>query len=103
MYIILSLEIAHGILYQSFGDRTSTTQLKTDTDKLVMCGQALSHCVNYTVRDIAEHWPKDQMNKLTVLKDCASSVPGFEEAGEQFLNDMKDAGVNIETSDTFQP
>eukprot|EP00571_Detonula_confervacea_P001902 CAMPEP_0172319108 /NCGR_PEP_ID=MMETSP1058-20130122/36804_1 /TAXON_ID=83371 /ORGANISM="Detonula confervacea, Strain CCMP 353" /LENGTH=246 /DNA_ID=CAMNT_0013034071 /DNA_START=136 /DNA_END=876 /DNA_ORIENTATION=- len=77
--------------------------LKINTDKLVMCGQALSHCVNYTVRDIVDHWPKDEMSKLTVLKDCASSVPGFEESGEFFLNDMKEAGVNIETSEEFQP
>ena len=67
-----------------------------------MCGQALSHCVNYTVRDIVEHWPKEEINKLTILKDCASSVPGFEAAGDKFLEDMKEAGVNIETSETFQ-
>ena len=67
-----------------------------------MCGQALSHCVNYTVRDIVEHWPKEEINKLTVLKDCASSVPGFEAAGDTFLEDMKEAGVNIATSETFQ-
>lgn len=67
-----------------------------------MCGQALSHCVNYTVRDIVEHWPKDEAGKLTVLSDCASSVPGFEEAGEVFVRDMREAGVNVETSETFQ-
>ncbi|KAL7526235.1 hypothetical protein ACHAXR_001385 [Thalassiosira sp. AJA248-18] len=76
--------------------------LKKDTNKLVMCGQALSHCVNYTVRDIVEHWPKEEMDKLTVLTDCASPVPGFEEAGETFLNDMKEMGVNLETSETCQ-
>ena len=66
-----------------------------------MCGQALSHCVNETVRDIVEHWPKEEIGKLTVLKDCASSVPGFEAAGETFLSDMKEAGVNVGTSDSF--
>lgn len=76
--------------------------LKKGTDKLVMCGQALSHCVNYTVRDILEHWPKDEVGKLTVLSDCASSVPGFEEAGKAFLSDMQEAGLNVETSETFQ-
>eukprot|EP00581_Thalassiosira_minuscula_P005174 CAMPEP_0183735992 /NCGR_PEP_ID=MMETSP0737-20130205/48169_1 /TAXON_ID=385413 /ORGANISM="Thalassiosira miniscula, Strain CCMP1093" /LENGTH=290 /DNA_ID=CAMNT_0025969883 /DNA_START=52 /DNA_END=921 /DNA_ORIENTATION=- len=73
--------------------------LMKNTDKLVICGQALSHCVNYTSRDIVEHWPKDEMSKITFLEDCASSVPGFEAAGEQFVSDMKEAGVNIETSD----
>ena len=79
-----------------------TTQLKKDTQKLVMCGQALSHCVNYTVRDIVDHWPQDEMDKLTILSDCASSVPGFESAGEKFVKDMKEVGVNVETSDTFE-
>mmetsp|Transcript_33959 Transcript_33959/g.64628 ORF Transcript_33959/g.64628 Transcript_33959/m.64628 type:complete len:302 (+) Transcript_33959:125-1030(+) len=76
--------------------------LKKDTNKLVICGQALSHCVNYTVRDIVEHWPKHEIGKLTVLSDCASSVPGFEEAGEKFVSDMKEVGVNVETSEMFQ-
>ena len=79
------------------------TQLKHDTEKLIMCGQALSHCVNYTVRDIVDHWPKGEMNKLTVLEDASSSVPGFEAAGEQFLKDMKEAGLIIETTETCQP
>lgn len=78
-------------------------QLKKGTEKLVVCGQALSHCVNYTVRDIVEHWPKEEMGKITLLKDCASSVPGFEEAGEVFLKDMINAGVNVETSVSFRP
>ena len=81
---------------------TSLYQLKKGTNKLVICGQALSHCVNYTVRDIVEHWPKDEMDKLTILADCASSVPGFESVGEQFVKDMKELGVNVETSETFE-
>lgn len=76
--------------------------LKKDTEKLVVCGQALSHCVNYTVRDIVEHWPEDEVGKLTLLSDCASAVPGFEEAGELFVSDMRAAGVNVETSETFK-
>lgn len=49
-----------------------------------------------------EHWPKDEMDKLTILADCASSVPGFESVGEQFVKDMKELGVNVETSETFE-
>jgi len=75
----------------------------TAAGRLVVCGQALSHCVNYTVRDIVEHWPKDEMGKLILLNDCASSVPGFEEAGDLFLKDMVEAGVTVESSEAFQP
>lgn len=79
----------------------SQTQLKT-SEQLVMCGQAMSHCVNYTVRDIANHWPKEEMGKLVVLKDCASTIPGFESASEKFLSDMVAAGVNVETTETLK-
>lgn len=69
------------------------------TERLLVCGQALSHCVNFTVRDIVEHWPPGETSKITILRDCASSVPGFEEAGKLFLDDMERAGVNVKTSD----
>jgi nicotinamidase/pyrazinamidase len=81
----------------------------------VICGQALSHCVNYTVRDIVSQWSSstnadDNNNSIsnhnrniTILKDCMSSVPGFEEVGMTFLQDMMELGVNVETSDTFVP
>jgi nicotinamidase/pyrazinamidase len=59
----------------------------------------LSHCVNYTVRDIVNNWPKDETPKIVILKDCASSVPGFEDAGELFLSEMEKAGVKVGTSD----
>lgn len=51
-------------------------------DKVVICGQALSHCVNFTTRDLVKYWPVDKRAQLVILKDCASSVPGFESKGE---------------------
>jgi nicotinamidase-related amidase len=71
------------------------------TDRLLICGQALNHCVNYTVRDIVNNWPKDETSKIVILKDCASSAPGFEDAGELFLSDMKNAGLKVGTSDAL--
>ena len=82
---------------------THTIQLRSNTKKLVICGQALSHCVNYTVRDIVSQWSPSSPSSITILKDCTSSVPGFEEAGEKFLQDMMEVGVNVETSDSFVP
>ncbi len=73
-------------------------KLKTGTERLLVCGQALSHCVNYTVRDILDNWPPNEANRITILADCASSVPGFEAAGEAFLGDMAKAGVIVGTS-----
>lgn len=65
--------------------------------KLFVCGEALSHCVNYTVRDIVQEWQKDGLDtsKIVLLDDCASNVTGFEAAGAQFITDMKKEGVTL--------
>lgn len=68
------------------------------SDRLIVCGQAMSHCVNYTTRSIIEHWPKEKISNITLLTDCASSVPGFEEAGDSFQKEMSELGVELKTS-----
>ena len=68
------------------------------TDRLVVCGQAMSHCVNYSLRSIVERWPKEKYSAITLLTDCASNVPGFEAAGDTFQKDMKEIGVVLSTS-----
>lgn len=68
------------------------------SDRLLVCGQAMTHCVNYTLRNIVEHWPKDKVSNITLLTNCASMIPGFEEAGESFMKDMQDAGVVLSAS-----
>ncbi|GLD96365.1 hypothetical protein PINS_up005048 [Pythium insidiosum] len=67
-------------------------------DKVAICGEAISHCVNYTVRDLVDAWPADRMHDLVLLTDCMSPVPGFEAAGEAFLKDMAAKGVTLMTS-----
>jgi nicotinamidase/pyrazinamidase len=64
--------------------------------QIVVCGQALSHCGNYTLRDIADHFV--DKSRLFLLKDGSSPVVGFEEAGYQCIKDMRLAGVNITTT-----
>lgn len=68
------------------------------SDKLVICGQAMSHCVNYTTRSIIERWPKDKLGNITLLTDCSSSVPGFEAAGKSFVDEMVELGINVTVS-----
>ena len=82
-----------------------TTRVNSDliqrlqrASKVCICGEALSHCVNFTTRDLVEHWKLDEMAKLHVLTDCSSPVPGFEAAGETFLRDMKSAGLTLALS-----
>lgn len=66
-------------------------------DRVLVCGQASSHCVNFSARDLAAAWKrtttgelKDEiacrrMGNLVVLKDGMSPVPGFEVGGQNFL------------------
>mmetsp|Transcript_15410 Transcript_15410/g.23238 ORF Transcript_15410/g.23238 Transcript_15410/m.23238 type:complete len:301 (-) Transcript_15410:237-1139(-) len=72
---------------------------------LVVCGQALSHCVNFTVRDIMNNW-RNNASTVHLLTDASSSVPTFESAGEEFVKDMKAMGVTCltcaEMSDKIQ-
>jgi len=63
------------------------------SDRLLIVGQAMSHCVNYTARDIIERWPKNELYKICVLTDCMSPVAGFEKEAEDFMKFLKEAGV----------
>lgn len=72
--------------------------LQEECDQLIVCGQAMSHCVNYTLRNVVAHWPKDRVSQIILLIDGASAVPGFEAAAEQFQADMKAAGVQLKTA-----
>lgn len=62
-------------------------------DSVEVSGEALSHCVASSVRDLVEyiHTP----SKITLLLDTMSSVPGFEKNGEQFISEMQALGVQV--------
>lgn len=58
-------------------------------DRVIICGQAASHCVNFSARDLADAWKRTtagatdedarrRMAHLVVLRDATSPVPGFE-------------------------
>lgn len=68
-----------------------------ESSRVLVCGQALSHCVNFTVRDLVEIY-KD-LGSITILRDCTSAVPGFEETGRAFLAEMEAKGVRVESSE----
>lgn len=75
--------------------------------KLLVCGQAKSHCVNYTVRDIYKYLfdpkhrsgPPDEkdlkIGNVYILEDGMSPVPGYTANGEEFVEDMRRNGMSI--------
>merc|ERR1719265_2690537 len=85
----------------STGMNTQLVKKLKDHSKVICCGEAKSHCVNYTVRDLLSEWPPGRERDIVVLTDCQSSVPGFEEAGEKFFKDMTEAGCTMVTSSAF--
>lgn len=64
-------------------------KLKT-ADTIYIAGQALSHCVANTVRDLLKVLPSE---KLIILEDTTSNVTGFERVGEEFLKEAQRHGV----------
>ena len=44
----------------------------------MIAGEALSHCVAGTVRDLADGLGDEQVGKLVLLTDCTSTVGGFD-------------------------
>jgi nicotinamidase/pyrazinamidase len=70
-------------------------------DIILATGEALSHCLNFTMGDIAEEFGDAQVKKIVLLEDAASNVPGFEKMGEDFVNRMVAKGMQISKTTTF--
>jgi len=70
-----------------------------EADEVLLSGEALSHCVANTVRDIADQFADDSfVKKIVLLEDATSSVTGFEGLGDAFVNDMKARGMKVSTT-----
>lgn len=68
------------------------------SDNIAIAGEALSHCVANTVRDLITCIPTE---KLIVLTDVSSNVPGFEDLGNDFIEEIEKIGVRLMTSEEF--
>lgn len=76
-------------------------QTLQDADIIIIAGQALSHCVANTVRDIAANFSTANIEKMHLLRDCSSPVQGFEQAGKDFITEMAGKGMKVVDSATF--
>lgn len=83
-----------------------STQINTNliralmqSDEVAITGEALSHCVANSVRDVADNFGDPAyISKLVLLRDTCSSVPGFEAAGDAFIRDLTARGMRISDS-----
>jgi len=82
----------------STGINTPLIQTLETADLILVPGEALSHCVANTIRDvIAEFGNPAYVKKLVILTDCCSNVTGFENLGEDFLKEGTDQGMQTMT------
>lgn len=80
---------------------TSLIDRLQEADDILITGQALSHCVANTIRDIADNFGDDNVKKFILLEDTSSNVPTFDKMGEDFVEDMKGRGMRIAKSTDY--
>ncbi|MBL8251060.1 MAG: hypothetical protein JNK31_05290 [Candidatus Competibacter sp.] len=79
----------------------SLLQILEGAELIALSGQALSHCVANTVRDIADYFGQESVSKLVLIEDTSSPVPGFEDLAQDFLRDMRARGMKIARAAEF--
>lgn len=86
-----------------------TTQINTrliqtlmEADMIFVAGEAGSHCLANTVRDIANNFGDDAyVKKLVLLTDATSPVTGFDSFQRDFLDEMIARGMQTATTTDF--
>lgn len=79
----------------------NTGLIKTleEADVIFLAGEALSHCMANSVRDIAAAFGDPAyVKKLVLLTDASSSVTGFETFGTDFVAEMIPKGMRTMTT-----
>lgn len=64
-------------------------------ERIVIAGEASSHCVRATTEHIVEHLPGGRPGRIALVTDCMSPVAGFDAAHEDFLAAMRDRGLAL--------
>lgn len=85
-----------------------TTMLRIDliktlerADVVAISGQALSHCMYNTLKDLSTNFGMDSIKKLVLIEDTTSSVTGFENLGEQGVKELVALGMQTCKSKDF--
>lgn len=66
--------------------------------RILIAGEASSHCVKATVEHLAQNLPSRNLPKLVLLTDCMSPVGGFEAEARDFIAAMQTQGLTLSTS-----
>ncbi len=86
------------------GTQINTRFIQTlmEADVIAIAGEAGSHCLANTVRDIATNFGDDSyIRRLVLLEDATSPVPGFEAYQTDFVREMTARGMQISSTRDF--
>jgi len=79
---------------------TRLIQTLEEADEILIAGEAGSHCLANTVRDIADGFSDDSLiAKFVLITDGTSPVPGFENLQGDFITEMTGRGMRTITAD----
>ncbi len=70
-------------------------------DIIVFSGEASTHCVANTIRDIAKNFGEETLKKCILLEDAMSPVPGFEHFADEFFREMEEKSMQITKTTDF--
>lgn len=86
-------------------DRDPSTKLNThlietlaNADEILITGEALSHCVANTIRDVANNFGDENIKKFVLLSDTSSNVTNCEKLGQDFVKEMVGRGMRVTTT-----
>lgn len=106
-YIIKGLDRLHETYsaFEEYDIESKTYKLKKDilkgvleSDEILICGEALSHCVKETILSIIKYKKeKNELNfdNIVLMINCTSSVEGFEKETQKFLDYIFELGIKI--------
>lgn len=78
---------------------TSLIRTLEEADMILLAGEALSHCLANSVRDIAKNFADPKyIKKLVLLTDATSNVTGFDQYGTDFVKELTALGMRTDTT-----
>lgn len=98
-----------GVMAEVPDPEDPTTQLNTgliqileEADIVLFGGEARSHCLANTVRDIVNNFgDASAVEKIHLLTDASSDVPSFETLGKDFVTELTAKGMKLTTTTEF--
>ncbi|MGH9942980.1 MAG: hypothetical protein ACRD9R_11560 [Pyrinomonadaceae bacterium] len=71
-------------------------------DLIAVAGEARTHCLSHTVRDLVNNLSDPaHASRLVLLTDATSDIPGFETCAADFMREMRERGLKFSTTTEF--